>query len=120
MRKDHDLSEAVYIVDRVVTAPGAGREFVRRYRNEYVPAAARRGLVLDSVLVSPPLWLDHDVNTVTAVLAVADVDAWWAAALAARHDPDPSAWWSEVAPLIESRSRTSAARDLNLAALADV
>ncbi|EGD53422.1 hypothetical protein [Gordonia neofelifaecis] len=114
------MSTPVYLVDRVVTAPGAGEEFVRRYRDEYLPAAADRGITATTIVVSPPLWLDHESNTVTAILAVDSVSGWWTAALAGRHDPAPAAWWASVEHLVVERSRVSAAAADDLAVLADV
>lgn len=111
---------SVYLIDTVVTVPGGGEEFVRRYREEYLPAATERGITATAVLVDPPLWLDHASNRITAILAVDGVAGWWSAALAGRHDPAPAAWWDDVAHLVAERSRVSAAADHDLAVLADV
>ncbi|TYQ10303.1 UNVERIFIED_ORG: hypothetical protein L601_002600000660 [Gordonia westfalica J30] len=102
----------IYIVDQVVLAPGAARDFVAAYLDEYAPAAAERGLTLERITVTPPVWLDDDSNTVTATWSVVGPRAWWEAAVRARHDPGPARWWSEKSPMIVERSRSMAA-DVN-------
>ncbi len=62
--------ETIYVVDRVVTKPGCARKFVEAYVAEYVPGGRRRGMTLDRILVSPPVWFDEDCNTVTITWTV--------------------------------------------------
>ncbi|MBD0861762.1 hypothetical protein IA539_11145 [Gordonia sp. zg691] len=99
----------IFIVDEVVLKAGAARDFVAAYLDEYAPAAQRRGLTLDRVIVTPPIWLDDDSNTVTATWSVPGTRAWWQTMIVARHDPSPSQWWADMAPLIVERSRSMAA-----------
>ena len=53
----------MYIVDRVVTAPGRGAEFVRRYRAEHLPAAPAAELpeqLADQLLQAVPIGVGAD------------------------------------------------------------
>lgn len=55
----------VFVIDRVVTRPGCGRRFVDAYLAQYAPGARARGMTLRDVLVSPPIWSEEHVNTIT-------------------------------------------------------
>ncbi|NLG48008.1 hypothetical protein [Gordonia sp. (in: high G+C Gram-positive bacteria)] len=117
---DSDAAHPIYLIDRIVVAPGAGEDFLRLYRDEYLPKAEARGIRVATILVHPPLWLDDESNTITAILTVDDVVGWWAAARAGRHDSALAAWWEGVAPLIVDRVREWAADGTELGALARV
>ncbi|PHV67088.1 hypothetical protein [Williamsia muralis] len=110
----------IFVVDQVVLKPGAARDFVAAYLDEYAPAAARRGLILDRIIVTPPVWLDDASNTVTATWSVPGPRAWWQTMVAARHDPAPAQWWTDVAPMIVERSRSMAADVGDVEGLCDV
>ncbi|MGV9709051.1 hypothetical protein ACWDTI_00090 [Gordonia sp. NPDC003424] len=110
----------IYVVDQVVLQPGKGREFIDAYLSEYAPGAVDRGLTLDRVLVSPPVWLDDEPTTVTALWTVAGPAAWWHAAIRGRHDLSTVQWWESVAPLIVRRSRSMAAAAADVEGLCDV
>lgn len=107
--------EKVYLVDRVVTRPGGARAFVDAYLAEYAPGAQARGMTLDQILVSPPMWLDEDSNTITATWTLDDVAAVWGMIRAGRGDPSLGQWWSRMAPLIleRTRSMSAAAADID-------
>lgn len=96
----------IYVVDRVVVAPGRARDFVDAYRNDYLPGALERGYKLDRITMTPPVFLDDDSNTITASWTVSGAQAWWRSAIAGRYDTAPASWWKGVAPLIVERSRT--------------
>lgn len=110
----------IYIEDRVVTAPGKGRAFIEAYRRDYVPSASARGLTLDRMTVSPPLWLDDEPNVVTITWTVAGQANWWKAAIAGRHDPTLAQWWESVRPLIAERTRSTAANATDIEELCNV
>lgn len=99
----------IYLIDRVVLAPGSAQLFIDAYMNEYAPDARRRGLTLDRILVSPPVWIEGEAGTVTITWTVSGPGQWWAAALAARHDRGPAQWWDSVSPMIIERTRSMAA-----------
>lgn len=110
----------VYVIDRVVTRPGRAREFVDRYLAEYAPGAADRGMTLDRVLVSPPIWFSDQANTVTVCWELAGAQAWWEMTWKGRPDKNLGQWWDTMDELVESRSRTMAAAADDVDALCDV
>jgi len=58
---------SISIIDRIELRPGHAQEFLEAYRNDYMPRARARGLVLDRFLVSPTVWADDMPNVVTAI-----------------------------------------------------
>lgn len=102
-------AETIYVVDRVVLKPGCGREFVEAYSRDYAPTARARGMTLDRILLSPPMWFDDESNTMTALWMVQGQAEWWKSAIKGRHDPAHAAWWAGMAHLIQERSRSMAA-----------
>jgi len=104
----------IYIVDEVTTKPGKARTFIDRYLAEYALGAEGRGMTLDRVLVSPPIWFTDDNNTVTISWTVPGVGAWWQMTAMGRHDAGIGAWWAEIDELLENRTRrmTAAAADV--------
>jgi hypothetical protein len=110
----------VYVIDRVVTRPGCGREFVDTYLAEYAPGARRRGMTLRDVLVSPPIWFDDQTNIVTITWSLPTPQAWWEMTWQGRPDPSLGQWWAGVAALIEKRTRSVAAAAVDVDELCDV
>lgn len=111
---------SISIVDRVELRPGHARAFIDAYRSEYLPRAEARGLVLDRFLVSPPVWIDGEPNTVTAIWTADGPSGWWQAAIAGRYDPESAEWWARMAPHVLGRSRSSAADVADVEGLCDV
>ncbi|BDB41837.1 MULTISPECIES: hypothetical protein [Mycobacterium] len=110
----------VYVIDRVVTRPGCARRFVDTYLAEYAPGARQRGMTLREVLVSPPIWFDDDVNTVTITWTLPSVPAWWEMTWQGRPDPALGEWWSRNAELVMERTRSFAAAADAVDGLCDV
>lgn len=110
----------VYVIDRVVTRPGRAREFVERYLAEYAPGAIERGMTLDRLLVSPPIWFADDSNTVTVYWTVAGAQGWWQMTWKGRPDKSLGQWWASIDELVESRERTMAAAAADIDGLCDV
>jgi hypothetical protein len=81
----------VFVIDRVLTRPGCARRFIDTYLAEYAPGARDRGMTLRDVLVSPPIWFDDDVNTVTITWTLPNVRAWWDMTWKGRRRSPPSA-----------------------------
>ncbi|WP_043653088.1 hypothetical protein [Nocardia thailandica] len=113
-------STAVYVIDTVVTRPGRAREFVRAYLEGYAPGARARGMRLDRIVVSPPVWLPDAANTVIATWVLDGAQGWWAMTWRGRPDPAVRAWWSEVDGLVDRRSRETAAAADDVDGLCDV
>lgn len=114
------MPEKVFIVDRVVAAPGRAREFVSSYVSHYVPGARARGMTLDHILVSPPIWLDDASNTITATWTVDDVAGWWDMTRLGRRDPALAEWWSGIDSLILERTRSMAGEAADVEAMCNV
>ena len=110
----------IYAIDDIVCLPGKARAFLDAYMERYAPGARARGMVLDRVLVSPPMWLDDQPNRLTISWTVKGVGAWWQMSVQGRYDPAVAAWWDEAAAMIESRSRTYAAALDDVEALSHV
>jgi hypothetical protein len=100
----------IHIVDRVVTQPGQARAFVDAYKARYVPGARSLGMVLEGILVSPPVWLDDDSNVVTVTWTLEGSAQWWQTAIGRRFDSAFVDFWKETAPMVAERTRTMAAR----------
>ena len=113
-------NDEVFVIDRVVTRPGCARRFIDAYLAEYAPGARGRGMTLRDVMVSPPIWFDDDVNTVTITWTLSDVLAWWEMTWKGRPDPSLAEWWSRISELVQERSRSCAAALEDVDGLCDV
>ncbi|MGV0746932.1 hypothetical protein [Mycolicibacter heraklionensis] len=99
----------VFVIDRIVTRPGLARRFVDRYLAEYAPGARDRGMTLQSVLVSPPIWFTDESNTITITWSLPGPLAWWQMTWKGRPDPELGQWWLDIDELVMERSRSVAA-----------
>jgi len=95
----------VYVIDRILAKPGQAAALARAYRERYVAAAQARGMRLELSLLSPPLMLEEQANTLLYVWSVAGAGGYWAMCFQGRQDPALQDWWREAAALIESRER---------------
>uniref|UniRef100_UPI00313E4A98 hypothetical protein n=1 Tax=Nocardia neocaledoniensis TaxID=236511 RepID=UPI00313E4A98 len=109
----------VYVIDTVVTKPGRGQDFVDAYLREYAPGARERGMVLERVVVSPPMWLVGESNTVTATWVLDGAAGWWAMTWRGRGDEAVRRWWAHAAEYVVERTRSTAAAVADLERLAD-
>jgi hypothetical protein len=107
----------VYLVDQIIAKPGQGQALLRAYMERYVPGAQARGMRLEQRLVSPPLWLEEQSNTLLLVWSLQGAAGFWGMSFQGRQDPAVQDWWREAAPLIESRLRYVAGDVGDLAAL---
>jgi hypothetical protein len=112
--------DEVFVVDRVVTAPGCAQRFIDAYLAGYAPGARERGMTLRDVLVSPPIWFDDQPNTVTITWTLRDAAAWWQMTWHGRSDPRLAQWWGSIADLIVERQRSVATRPETAAPAADL
>jgi hypothetical protein len=110
----------VFVVDRVITRPGCARRFVDAYLTQYAPGAGGRGMTLRDVLISPPIWFDDEVNTVTITWTLPNAQAWWEMTWKGRPDPALGKWWSNIGELVLERSRSFAAAADDVDDLCDV
>lgn len=111
---------AVYVIDRVTTRAGRAREFVDSYLAGYAPGARARGMTLEQVLVSPPIWFADQSNTVTITWSLPSARAWWEMTWQGRPDPAIGQWWSDIGDLVLERTRSVAAGAADVDALCDV
>jgi hypothetical protein len=110
----------VYVVDRVVTRPGRARAFVDAYLSGYAPGARDRGMTLRDVLVSPPIWLDDQTNTLIITWSLPSARAWWEMTWQGRPDPALGEWWTAITELVVERTRSVAAAADDVDGLCDV
>ena len=114
------MDQAIYVVDEMLAVPGEGRALLERYRTEYMPSAVERGMKLERVLVSPPVWLDEQSNRLLITWTVDSVGAWWGMASQSRYDPSVKDFWQSVSDMIVERQRFFASADGDVEALSDV
>lgn len=107
----------VFVIDRVLTKPGQARRFVERYLAEYAPGARDRGMTLQNILVSPPIWFDDRSNTITVTWSLPSPATWWRMTWAGRPDPLLGRWWSGIDELLVERNRSVAAAAADVDAL---
>lgn len=104
----------VFVIDRVVTAPGCARDFLDAYLSGYAPSARDRGMNLRDVVVSPPILAGEQPNTVTITWSLPSPQAWWQMTWQARPDPAVSRWWQNISGLVLERNRSVASRAADL------
>lgn len=90
--------------DRIEVLPGNRAALYARFMDDYVPAAATRGLRLLDASTSPPFDLMDQPGLLRLRWQIADIAAWWAMRAAA-NDPAVPAFWASVEPLIHARER---------------
>lgn len=100
----------IRILDEIEVKPGMAAKARAAYRARYVPAAQKRGMVLEGAWQHPPLQ-DFDVPTTLYFLwSVEDVSGWWAQRMSRLADGRDErfaklAFWQELAPMTLSRRR---------------
>lgn len=90
--------------DRIEVAPDQRAPLLARFMNDYVPAAAQRGLRLIEASISPPFDLIDQPALLRLRWEITDIAAWWAMRSAA-NDPAVPAFWRSVEPSIRTRER---------------
>lgn len=110
----------VYVIDRVITRPGCAKTFVDGYLSGYAPGARQRGMTLQRVLVSPPIWFPDQANTVTIIWSLPSPQAWWEMTWQGRPDPAVGQWWADISELVIERTRSVAADAADVDGLCDV
>ena len=108
------MGQTIFIVDELVALPGQGQAVLAAYQARYVPGATARGMMLDRVIVSPPVWLDEASNRLLITWTVDGAGGWWGQAVQSRYDPAVEAFWAETTAMLVSRNRYfgSAAADV--------
>ena len=114
------MGQTVYIIDEFVAAPGKGQELLAAYKDRYMPAAHARGMVLERIIVSPPMWLEDGSNRLTISWTVEGAGGWWGQAIQSRYDPGVAEFWPSIAPLLVSRNRHFGAAEGDLGEFSNV
>jgi hypothetical protein len=109
-----------YVLDEIVCKPGKAKQVLEQYMASYVPAAKARGMELDRTLISPPMWMEEQPNTLHITWKLAGAPGFWAMSFQSRRNPDVQAFWNALEPLIEKRSRRFLAATTDVEALCDV
>ncbi len=99
-------NETIYILDQVTPKPGQAQAFLAAYMERYAPAALERGMTLVNRLVSPPMWLKEQSNTLQITWSVKGAGAWWAMSHQGRRNPAVKEFWESVQPMIVTRHRS--------------
>ncbi|MEU4808776.1 hypothetical protein AB0H20_06220 [Nocardia fluminea] len=110
----------VYVIDTVVTKPGRAREFVDAYLRDYAPGARERGMTLERIVVSPPVWLPDESNTIIASWVLDGAQGWWAMTWQGRSDESVRRWWDRAQELIVERTRSTGALATDIEELGNV
>jgi hypothetical protein len=114
------MNATLYTTDEIVARPGQALAFLSAYMERYAPGARARGMTLERVLVSPPMWLEDQSNTLTITWTLPGTPAWWAMAMQGRFDPGVAAWWREADAMVVSRRRHFSAAQQDVEALTHV
>lgn len=115
------MSDAtLYVVDEFDVLPGQGEAFVDYYMTHYAPGAEKRGMTLERVLVSPPMWLKDQSNTVIITWTLPNVGAWWRMCSMGRSDPAVLGWWEGAEKMVSRRSRKFAAASTDVNEVSNV
>ncbi len=114
------MGHTVYLIDDLLAAPGQGRKLLAAYHERYVPGGVARGMTLEKVIVSPPVWLEEASNRLTILWTVEGAGGWWGQAVQSRYDPAVAQFWASIQDLIISRSRHFGGAAADVAELTDV
>ena len=110
----------VYVLDEITAKPGKAEALLAAYLETYAPQAKERGMVLDRLLVSPPMWLESQSNTLHITWTIAGAPGFWAMSHRGRRDPRTKAFWDSIEPLVETRSRRFLSATADVKELCDV
>ena len=94
----------IMVQDRIDLAPAQLPRVQQMFHERYIPGAAQRGLHFVESLVSPPLQLQDQPNTLWLRWTLADAGAFWAARYAS-GDPAVVAFWAELDAFVLKRER---------------
>lgn len=94
----------IVVQDRIDVAPADLPRVQQMFRERYIPAAEQRGLHFVESLVSPPLQLQDQPDTLWLRWSLPDAGAFWAARYAA-GDPAVVAFWAELDSFVLKRAR---------------
>jgi len=114
------LTTPIYCVDRFETRPGEGPEFLAYFLETYGPVAESAGAVLESTLISPPLWLDNVPNVVEVRWLISGFYGWAGLLGAVRNDPAQIEYWKDIRYRVVSHERNFFAKESDLEVINNV
>lgn len=114
------LDTEIYCIDRFVTKPEQGKEFLEFFMSEYLEKAQSYGMTLKSTLISPPLWLNNASNTVEIVWAISGFNGWANMVNSSRYQQETLAFWREVRQRVISHDRSFFGNESDLEVLGNV
>lgn len=114
------LDKEIYCIDRFVTLPGEGKEFLSFYLEGYRNKAEAYGMTLKSTLVSPPVWLNNAPNTIEVTWGISGFNGWAAMVNASRYDEETLAWWREIRTKVLEQDRSYYAKEEDMEGINNV
>lgn len=114
------LDKEIYCVDRFVTKPGQGKEFLDYFMEVYKEKAESYGMLWKSTMVSPPLWLDNASNTIEITWAIAGFNGWAAMVNSCRYESGTADLWRDIRTRVVSQDRSYYALEEDMEVLNNV
>ncbi|MCI8425573.1 MAG: hypothetical protein HFJ72_07955 [Adlercreutzia sp.] len=113
--------ELVYIVDRLTSKPGGGKELYDGYMNTIKPMIEAGGWTFVRATVSPAIWLDTDSNVIEIEWTMPDIAvAAWGSTGFTRSVPEYVEWWTWAHKEAEEISRVYSASETYMEVLNNV
>lgn len=109
-----------YVIDRFVTKPGEGKEFLEYFMQNYAKYAEIAKFSYSRTLVSPPVWLKEGSNEVYVIWNHGGGDAFWAYYSTIRYDSEFRAFWEDVKTRVEYHDRLFCGDIENVEAMSNV
>jgi len=106
------VSEPVAVFDSIVVRPGKHQAVIDRFEQTYRPMAAQRGLIFVGMWQQPPFDRKGKGGELLLHWQYPSLGALWGARGVEETDPLLSAFWRDLEPLVESRTRRLGRPDL--------
>lgn len=98
-------NEPVFVFDNLVVRPGNRQAVLDLFERVYKPMAAERGLLFVAIHQQPPFERQGASGEILIHWQYPSLGALWGARGIEETDPRLSAFWRDLMPLIESRTR---------------
>jgi hypothetical protein len=95
----------IHVLDVLAVVPGCLDDVQRRVRDEYQPLMADLDMRLAHTWIAPAVELVDRPTELLVLWELIDVPAFWRMRSAAARDPRVTAFWKEIAPMLERRER---------------
>lgn len=84
------------VIDRFVTKPGEGKEFLAWFMKNHAPFVEASALAHQRTLVFPAVWLKEESNSIDVIWEMQGSNMFWGFYTAMRSNPDWLAFWQEA------------------------